>query len=356
MPRLLCRGLPFLLTAILVSACSPDPTPHPRIELTGRAMGATYSVTLVNAPTDLDRTALQQAIDARLADINRQMSTYDPASELSRFNRQHATDWFPVSPAVVQVVAEAERISRLSDGAFDITVGPLVDLWGFGPGETGNAIPDDRQIEQARSLVGHEKLRLRNDPPALRKTVPGLRIDLSAIAKGYAVDELSRLLSRRGLDRHLVEIGGELRARGHNAANRPWRIGVERPGPGFHIVHAAIGLRDQGMATSGDYRNFFERDGQRYSHTMEPTDGKPVTHALASVTVVADACMRADALATALLATGPERGYRLAEREGIAALFIERTNNGFIDRATATMQGLMAGVSEVEELAADERR
>ena len=343
MPALLYRrSLALLLAAILLNACRANPEPHAQTELTGHTMGTTYSVKLVNAPADLDRTALQRDIQTLLVAINRQMSTYDPESELSRFNRHPTTDWFPVSPAVIRVVEEAKRTSRLSDGTFDITVGPLVDLWGFGPGETSDAVPDDRRIEQVRSRVGHEKLQIRNNPPALRKTVSGLRVDLSAIAKGYAVDEISRLLSRRGLARHLVEIGGELRAKGHNADARPWRIGVERPGPGFNIVHAAIDLDNRGLATSGDYRNFFERDGRRYSHTLDPAGGKPVTHALASVTVVAKSCMRADALATALLAAGPERGYRLAEREGVAALFIERTDQGFTDRATAPMQVFMA--------------
>ena len=331
----------LIAAILLLTACDPIPAPYTQIELTGRTMGTTYSVKLVDVPKDLDQATLQKAIDARLADINRQMSTYDPASELSRFNRQSGTHWFSVSPALVQVVDEAKRTSRLSDGIFDVTVGPLVDLWGFGPEKTMDPIPSDLRIRQALSLVGFEKLETRDQPPALRKTVAGLRVDLSAIAKGYAVDEVSLLLHRRGLDNHLVEIGGELRGKGHNARRASWRIAVEKPGADFKTAYMAVHLADQGMATSGDYRNFFEKNGRRYSHTIVPTTGKPVIHSLASVTVVAQSCMRADALATALLASGPDQGYALARREGIAALFIERTDQGFHTRATAPMKALM---------------
>ena len=329
----------FLFAVLFLPAC--DAAPPRQVDLTGPTMGTTYSATLARPPGDLDRAALRETIDARLADIERQMSTYDPESELSRFNQQQTTDWFPVSPAVVKVIDEAARVSRFSAGAFDVTVGPLVDLWGFGPKETRAAAPDMAQVARAQALVGYEKLQIRMDPPALRKTTPGLRVDLSAIAKGYAVDELSRLLSARGLNDHLVEIGGELRGKGHNARDRPWRIGVENPGPGLREAYAAVYPGDRGLATSGDYRNAFERDGQRYTHVIDPIGGRAQTHALASVTVVAASCMRADALATALLTAGPERGYRLAERAGIAALFIERTDRGFTDRATVPMLAFM---------------
>ncbi|MGB0723372.1 MAG: FAD:protein FMN transferase [Gammaproteobacteria bacterium] len=333
----------LLLAAVLLSACGPAPAPHTVTELSGATMGTTYSVKVVDLPGSVDVDSLRSDVDGVLRDINAMMSTYDPASELSRFNTHAGNDWFAVSPEVVEVIMEARRVSELSGGRFDVTVGPLVELWGFGAPDTGNAVPSDQAVRDARARVGFEKLDVRMQPPGLRKTEPGLHVDLSAIAKGYAVDRVSALLASRGLAHHLVEIGGELRGRGMSHRAVPWRIGVERPDATGRSVYAAVNLADRGMATSGDYRNFFEREGQRYSHTMDPRTGRPVRSGLASVTVVADTCMSADALATALMALGPVDAFALAEQEGIAAFFIERTDTGFRDRATRAYAQLTLG-------------
>ncbi len=297
-------------------------------------MGTTYTVKVADAPTDLSQDQLQAAIEGVLEKVNDQMSTYRADSELSKLNSNSSTQWIDSSADLLTVVEEALRVSRLTDGAFDITVGPLVNLWGFGPDKQENQVPTQQQITDAMSRVGYTKMSTRRSPPAIRKTRRDIYIDLSAIAKGYGVDKIAEHLESLGVHNYLVEIGGDLRAKGHNAEGTPWKIGIEKPVPEQRAVQLIIQLQDQGMATSGDYRNFFEKDGQRFSHTINPRNGMPITHNLASVTVLSPTAMGADAMATALLVMGPETGYMLAKRERLAAYFINRTADGFVDRST----------------------
>ena len=215
-----------------------------------------------------------------------------------------------------------------------MTVGPLVNLWGFGPVPRGDTIPSDTEIREALQKVGYTKIHTQISPPAIKKDRPDIQIDLSAIAKGYAVDQVADYLDRSRVLDYLVEIGGELRAKGKNAEGTAWRVGIEKPVPNKRAVHQVLHLRDQAMATSGDYRNYFEKNGQRFSHTINPRTGRPITHNLASVTVINPSSMRADAMATALMVLGPEVGYELAERQKLAALFILRDSDGFQERAT----------------------
>ena len=315
------------------------------LALRGATMGTSYSVQIAEPRAELDRDALANEINARLADINRLMSTYQLGSELSRFNNSSATDWFLVSPQLIAVVAAAQTVSAASAGAFDVTIGPLVNLWGFGPTPSAEDIPSAGDIQAARARVGWRQLDVQSEPPALRKSRADLYVDLSAIAKGYAVDQLAALLESYGVEDYLVEIGGELRGRGVNARGEPWQIAIERPDPSQRAAFQVVSLRDIGMATSGDYRNFVEIDGQRYSHTIDPATGRPVGHRLASVTVLAQECMQADAWATALLVLGPERGLELAEQQGLAALFIEQAADApdgerFVTHATAAFAAL----------------
>jgi len=334
-PRRVLQGLAPLVLGLALAACGTGGARHASIELSGSTMGTTYSVKVVDPPAQLQRDTLAALVEAELDGLLRKLSTYDPQSELSRFNHSRETDWVAASGEMVEVLAEARRVSELTGGAFDVTVGPLVDLWGFGPVLTGDRIPSDAEIAALRAHVGFRHIEVRAAPPAIRKLDPDNRVDLSAIAKGYAVDRLALLLESRGISSYLVEIGGELRGRGHNPAGDHWRIGVERPASGERAVHDVITIDDAGVATSGDYRNFFEQDGQRYSHTIDPHTGRPVTHTLAAVTVISPRTMRADALATALMVMGPDAGYELADREGLAALFIVRSANGFVDRYTS---------------------
>lgn len=328
--RASCRFVAALLPVCLAACSGADRLPvH---ELSGSTMGTSFSVKVVAPPADADMNAMRETIGATLADIEQSMSTYIDDSELSRFNAEQRTDWYPVSADLCAVIEAAQATAALTGGAFDITVGPLVDLWGFGPGGTRSVPPADAAIDALRAASGYELLSTDCARPAVRKERPDVRLDLSAIAKGYAVDRIAELLSDEGMANYLVEIGGELRAGGTNAERRSWAIAIEYPSSGARSVHAIVRLADAGMATSGDYRNFFEQDGVRYSHTLDPASGRPVTHDGASVTVVAPTTMRADALATALLVLGPDAGMQLAERESIAAYFLVRSGNGFESR------------------------
>ena len=306
-------------------------------------MGTTYSVKVVDPPPSLESHGLHAEIDAVLQHINGQMSTYLEDSELSRFNASRKTDWLNVSSELVAVVRHARRVSELTGGAFDVTVGPLVNLWGFGPGARGDEAPPDDAIEYALQRTGYRQLHVKDEPSGLRKDNPGLYVDLSAIAKGYAVDQIAERLEKHGINNYLVEIGGEVRGRGHNARGIPWQIAIEKPSPGERAVHQVITVDGVGVATSGDYRNYFEQDGQHYSHTIDPRTGRPVTHSLASVTVISPSAMHADALATGLLVLGPEAGYALAEREALAVIFILRQQDDFVTKTSSSFERYSGG-------------
>ena len=310
-------------------------------EFTGLTMGSSWSALIHAEDLPLPRPRLQAELDNILKRVNSTMSTYLPDSELSRINRIDNTDWINLSAALLRVLQAAQQISHLTGGAFDVTAGPLVNLWGFGP-EQRFSVPDEAQIALALRRSGYRQLRLDPAASALQKTRRGMFIDLSAIAKGYAVDELADYLEQLGLDNYLVEIGGEIRARGVNAEQLPWQIGIEQPLAGQRRVQQIITLDDMAMATSGDYRNFFEQDGARYSHTIDPRTGRPITHQLASVTALHPVAMHADAWATALLVSGPERGFALARQHGLAAYFIVRTDNGFSARHTPAFESYIA--------------
>lgn len=301
-------------------------------------MGTSYTVKVSRLPEGIDGARLGEKISAVLEQINAQMSTYLADSELSRINRNPSTDWQPVSRPLYRVLLEAQRISRLTGGAFDITVGPLVNLWGFGPAAMQFEPPAEDLIEEQLNLVGYRHLQLREEPVSVRKAIAGLYLDLSALAKGYAVDQVAELLEQQGITDYMVELGGEIRLRGSNLSGKPWRIAVEKPTPEKRMIQRVLSITDVAMATSGDYRNFFEFDGRRFSHTIDPRTGRPIEHRLASVTILRQTSMEADALATAMMVLGPEQGYQLAEKEKIAALFIIKDAEGFVEKSTSAFQ------------------
>lgn len=343
-----------LLAAVLSAAASPaHASDDARANtLSGPTMGTAYHIALGSEQQPAGLALLKQRVDDRLAEINRRMSTYDPESELSRFNASRSDEWFAVSSETATVVAAALDIAQRSDGTFDPTVGPLVNLWGFGPANRKGALPTDEQLAKARARVGYSKVEVRRDPPALRKTNPRIYLDLSAIAKGYAADAIAEMLTGHSneetgveepgvervpsVDSVMVEIGGEIRTIGTKASGDPWRLGIERPDDTSRIVSHVLEVRgSEAIATSGDYRNFYERDGQRFSHTIDPATGRPVTHQLATVTIRTPTCMEADALATALSVMGPKKGLAWAEQQGIAALLVDRTDGGFREQTTS---------------------
>lgn len=300
------------------------------VEFSGETMGTVYVVKIHDPPEfDVD---VRFEVDAALRRVNDQMSTYLKTSEIGRFNDSDSTQWFEVSRETAEVVEFAQEVASKTDGAFDITVAPLVNAWSFGVAERTKQVPDPKRLEEIKAYVGYEKLSVRVDPPALRKSHPELQVDLSGIAKGYGADRVVDVLSEHGAANVFVEIGGEVRTSG-SKSGQWWKVGIQLPDAARNTVMIAHSLStgggdDQAMATSGDYRNFFEADGTRYSHTIDPRTGLPVTHDLASVSVVSDSCMKADAWATAINVLGPNAGLEAARREGLHALLIQRKNDG----------------------------
>lgn len=305
--------------------------------ITGRTMGTSYAIKIVapRDPADPQFKALKTAIDNRLAEINKVMSTWDKTSELSKFNQNPSTKPVAVSAELAKVVTESLALSRLSDGAFDVTVGPAVNIWGFGPKKGSKAEPTAKQLKELAAYVGQGKLSLKDQK--LTKAHPKVYVDLSAIAKGYGVDEVALLLEQRQIDRYLVEIGGEMRVRGLSGLDRPWQVGIEKPESGSTgEVAKIVPLTNMAVATSGSYRNFIKKGGKTFSHTIDPKTLRPVQHKIVSVTVFHPSAMLADGLATALMAMGPDKGLALARKEQIPAYYILKDGDGFKTVGTAT--------------------
>ncbi|QFT54654.1 FAD:protein FMN transferase [Microbulbifer sp. THAF38] len=318
----------LLCVAVIFSACTPGVE---NWQLSGRTMGTSYHITLVDVPDAIDRNALQKLIDSELQQVNQEMSTYINDSELMLLNRGPIGEPIPVSQPLADIVEMSLDIYRRSNGAFEVTVGPLVNLWGFGPKPEPEQIPADADIERLLKVVGSDALSVTRQPNTITRQRP-VEIDLSAIAKGHGVDRVALLLERQGVRNYLVEIGGELRTRGVNPKGKAWRIGIEAPDSFGQMVQQPIEVSGKAVATSGDYRNYYERDGIRYSHSIDPRTGRPLTHNLASVTVVAESCAEADGLATALNVLGAKEGLDLAERDNLAVFMLVKTDKGFEER------------------------
>lgn len=336
-PRALMALVALLAAGTGFGLLRPEP-PAEELHISGLTMGTTYSVKYRPAPDTPSLKVMQTEVDALLAEINHTMSTYEPESELSRFNRLRTTGWVPISASLRAVLNAALEIGTQSEGAFDITVGPLVNLWGFGPEVHPDRIPLEADIAAARTRSGLDKVSVSETPQAIRKHHPDVFLDLSGIAKGYGVDRVAELMSTHGIDHYMVEIGGEIRVHGHKEHETPWRIAIEKPLSGERSVQTMLSLSDIALATSGTYRNFFEIDGRRYSHTIDPTTGRPVDHHLASVTVLAETSMRADAWATAFQVLGPERGMAIAERLNLPVLFVIERDGRFEERVCCGFQ------------------
>ncbi|MEZ5479895.1 MAG: FAD:protein FMN transferase [Thiolinea sp.] len=305
-------------------------------------MGTSWHATLNSVPVGVRAETLQAGIEQVLKTVNNQMSTWQPDSELSQFNQHRSLDWFPVSAPLVDVVETALQVSAFSDGVYDITVGPLVNLWGFGAGQAAEQpVPTEAEVQTALAKTGYHKLIVQKNPPALRKTDPDLYVDLSSIAKGYGVDQVGLYLEGQAVHDYMVEIGGEVRTRGSSPRGDDWRIAIEKPVDLGRAVQQGMRLHGAGLATSGDYRNFFTDHGKRYSHTLDLKSGHPVEHSLASVSVVADNTTLADAYATMLMAMGEKKALDFAEQQGLSAYFIWRTDQGFATQATPAFQPLL---------------
>ena len=326
-----------------LSACKPEPK---AIALAGKTMGTTYHIKYIeNGEQKAGAEQAHKQIDLILQDVNDKMSTYIATSELSRFNQSRETHKaIEISADFGKVVAEAIRLNKLTEGALDVTVGPVVNLWGFGPERRTDKQPSAEEIAQRQAWVGIEKLKLveNNGHYWLEKAVPELYVDLSSIAKGFGVDQVADYLESINAQNYMVEIGGEIRAKGQNSEGKPWQIAIEQPSfDGKQAVQQVIGLVDGAMATSGDYRNYFEQNGQRFSHEIDPKTGYPIQHKLASITVFAPTSMTADGLSTGLFTLGEQKALEVAEREQLPIFMIIKQDNGYRTEMSSALKQMI---------------
>jgi len=318
-----------LAASLLLAGCA---TPLPETLLTGETMGSAWTVKIAGV---LPRPAadLQSGAQARFEAVNQALSTYRADSALSRFNDEASGGWVNIDPELAAVLRYALTLAARSDGAYDVTVGPLVNLWGFGPDPATNRVPDAAAIEAARARVGWRKVQVDATADRARKQ-PGMRIDLSSLGKGRGVDRVAEYLDAQGVTNYLIDLSGKLRARGRNPRGDAWQVAVEQPAADDpsgapRIVPAVVALHDRSIATAGDYRRFFESGGRHYSHIIDPRTGSPVEHATLSATALGATCMEADALATMFMVMDPDAALRVAESGNVPALLISREGGGF---------------------------
>lgn len=327
----------LLLMTVFSGAANGQQT----VEVTGRTMGPIKFKVLVNTTrtSKADQAEIQATVNGSLEKVNQLMSTYIGTSDISKFNQSDSTEWFEVDPETAAVVAKALSVSEASDGAFDPTVGPLVKLWNFGPEKQEQPeLPGQDEVAAVLEHVGWSKLQVRLDPPALKKSTPKLEVDLSAIAKGYAVDRVEKSLGEIGLDQCMVVVGGEVGTAGERSNGGAWNVAIEKPAKSKFAIERenllrVIPLSGAAVATSGDYRNYFEVDGKRYSHTIDPATGFPVRHDLRLASVIADDCMTADAWATAVMVMGVEKGHEICASLGMALLTVDGRGEALVEKA-----------------------
>jgi len=322
-----------LALLVILTGCFPSSDLSKKeVLLQGRTMGTTYNIKVIVSADSQDLDKLQAGIDDLLKELNQQMSTYIADSELSRFNQSQSLAPIDISPGLARVIGEAIRLGKLSNGKLDVTVGPLVNLWGFGPEQRPEKEPTALELTETRTRIGLEHLSLSNN--LLSKKIPELYVDLSTIAKGYGVDIVAEYVEQQGINNYLVEIGGEMRLKGFKHTGELWVVAIEKPISTERAIQQYLVPKDNAVATSGDYRNYFEADGRRFSHIIDPATGKPINHKLVSVTVIHPSSMTADGLSTAMMVMGEEQALVFAEKNNLAAYIISKTDNGFVEQST----------------------
>lgn len=330
---LVVKPVLLLLAASLLLAGCGD-----RLEqFGGPTMGSSYSVKYIRSASGLSVDQARNEVEGILAEVDRQMSTYRADSEVERFNALPAGSCMTLPAPMLELVSFAGELSKSSDGAFDMTVEPLLNLWGFGPQSRGDQVPSAEAIAAVKTEVGQQHLSVRGQELCKDAAV---QLDFNSIAAGYAVDRVVTRLGELGVTSALVEITGELKAFGRKPDGAPWRIAIEAPRDDRQVAQKIIQLDGLGVSTSGDYRNYFEKDGKRYSHTLDPKSGAPISHNLAAVTVVHESALRADGLSTLLMVLGPEAGSAYAERHGIAALFVTHEGQAFVSKGSSRFREL----------------
>ncbi|MBA2816647.1 FAD:protein FMN transferase ApbE [Candidatus Pantoea persica] len=325
------RNIPLLITAACaLSACDLSPVPQAMV-LEGKTMGTVWRVTLAGVDATR-RYALQQAIQQQLDADDGTLSTWKPDSMLSQFNRYQGEAPQPISADMADIVTAALHIGAQTGGAMDITVGPLVNLWGFGPTKQPAQTPTVAQIAAAKAQTGLQHLRVIETAQGqwLQKDLPGLYVDLSTMGEGYATDHLARLMEREGINNYLVSVGGAVLSRGQNAQGNPWRVAIQKPTDRENAVQARVDLQGHGISTSGSYRNYYELDGKRISHVIDPVTGRPIEHKLVSATVIATTALEADGWDTGLMVLGSDKAKALALKQHLAVYLISKEGDRFI--------------------------
>lgn len=330
---LIDRRLPVLLLvggAVLLSACGPAKESRQGVVIQGKTMGTYYRVSMVGL--DKSREAdLRAQIEAQLKEDDHQLSTYKEDSVLSRFNQYNGNQPQPISAGMADAVVTSLRIGQKTGGAMDITVGPLVNLWGFGPQKEPVKTPTQQQIDSAKAQTGLQHLQVTQQMNGayLQKDLPGMYVDLSTVGEGYATDHLARLVESNGISNYLVSVGGAVVSRGKNPQGKTWQVAIQKPTDKEDAVEAIVDLQGMGISTSGSYRNYYELDGQRLSHIIDPATGRPITHKLVSATVIAPTALEADGWDTGLMVLGTKKALALAEKEHLAVYLITKEENGF---------------------------
>ena len=314
----------FLFLTLNLHGCGSEPDQKSLVTIRGTTMGTTYNVSIKHHDSERLRQTVNEEIKAILDTVNLEMSNWDKFSSISKFNNLKKTVPIPITGSLAKILSEANEVHDQSEGAFDVTLMPLTDIWGFGK-KNLKKVPSEQEIETALKSVGQKNLLVLDQKRlTLRKKIDNASVDLSGIAKGFAIDKISDSLKARGISDFLVEIGGDLYASGEKGPKSPWVIGIEKPDQRLGEVNIIIRITNKAVATSGDYRNFFEKDSRRYSHIINPKTGQPISHQTASVTVVADNAMNADAWATAMMVLGAKKGLVIAEKNKLAVFFISR--------------------------------
>ena len=319
----------FLFLTLNLHGCGSEPDQKILVTLRGTTMGTTYNVSIKHNDAERLGQTIHKEIKTILDTVNLEMSNWNKSSSISKFNYLKKTDPIPVTNSLAKILVEANKVHDQSEGAFDVTLMPLTEIWGFGR-KNVKKVPSEQEIETALNFVGQKSLLVLDQKRlTLRKKIDDVSVDLSGIAKGFAIDQISDSLKARGIGDFLVEIGGDLYASGEKGPKSPWVIGIEKPDQRLGEVNIIIRIANKAVATSGDYRNFFEKDNRRYSHIIDPKTGRPISHQTASVTVLADNAMNADAWATAMMVLGAKKGLVIAEKNNLAVFFILRKGDNF---------------------------
>ena len=314
----------FLIISTLILSCSEDKKYN--IELKGNTMGTYYLVSLVDVPKNLSKKEIEIEIKNTLLEANKILSNWDKSSEISKLNNNKTIKPIQISNQLFDVVSEANSINTKSNGYLDITLDPLIELWGFGylKGKIIDRVPSKDKIRDTLTLVNQNLLLEINSNNQLIKKNKNVRLNLSAIGKGYGIDLIGKKLDYLNINNYIIDIGGDIFAKGHNKNNKDWVVGIENPKINEKLIKEIVNVSNKGVATSGEYKNYFSEDGTKYSHIINPKNGMPITHSTKSVTVVDKNAMSADGWATALIAMGSEVGLKVAEKEKIAVMFIDQ--------------------------------